>query len=67
MKVYDTQGKLLTDIQLDAEAERQGQEILYVVDTDIHDLLEQNKRLLVAILRCLSSMSGLNITEEDTT
>ena len=67
MKVYDTQGKLLTDIQLDAGAERQGQEILYVVDTDIHDLLEQNKRLLVAILRCLSSMSGLNITEEDTT
>ena len=54
MKVYNTKGELLTHIKLDAQDEKAGQEVIYVVDTELHDLLRELKPILENIETHLS-------------
>ena len=41
MKVYNTKGELLTHIQLDAQDERVGQDVIYIVDVELKDLMQR--------------------------
>ncbi len=65
MKVYNTKGELLTNISLDAEDERAGQNIVFVVDTEVSELLTEVLKQLKIMNTHLALGSDEELNEEE--
>lgn len=65
MRVYNTKGELLTHIKLDSEAERDGQEVVFVIDQESSERQADILSVLKDIKRALSKMSDLDFEEKD--
>ena len=50
MVTLNKRGEVVVDAQLEAQAERKGQEIIYVMDSELKELLIKQNKLLNAIL-----------------
>lgn len=65
MVTLNKRGEVVVDAQLEAQAERKGQEIIYVMDSELKELLIKQNKLLNAILAIEAYGKNLSANEED--
>lgn len=65
MVTLNERGEVVVDAQLEAQAERKGQEIIYVMDSELKELLIKQNKLLNAILAIEAYGKNLSANEED--
>ena len=65
MMLINKKGQTVVDAQLEAQAERKGQEIIYVMDSELKELLIKQNKLLNAILAIEAYGKNLSANEED--
>ena len=58
MSLFDKVGREIIKLFFDAQKERAGQDVIFVIDLESQKILEKNKKLLEKILKQLEKINS---------